>query len=217
MSDGPDIPESSDRRLNRAVAASVVILSVAMALTHIKDDNIVQAMQASQAAQIDLWNEYQATRLKLHMEEIATADRARADPGAAAAIARYTREAADLKAKALGAKADYDAAGYRDDQFDLADGFASIALAVTAIAALVTSWRLLWFGWGSAAMALLFSIAGFARLPLHPDLVIGWLTRSQTGRGSIGLSRSVSWRAGPVTRWCDPPSPCRSRRPASRR
>jgi hypothetical protein len=176
MSDAPDLPQSEDRKLNRAVAATVVLMSVAMAITHIKDDNIVQAMQAAQAAQIDSWNEYQATRLKLHMEEIAAAQGGGDRQRAMAAMARYDRESALLKAQARSAKADYDAAGYRDDQFDLADGFASIALAVTAIAALVTSRRLLWFGWGSAAFALLFSVAGFAHMPIHPDIVIGWLT-----------------------------------------
>jgi len=176
MSDAPDIPEAHDRRLNRAVAITVVILSVAMAITKIKDDNIVQTMQAAQAAQIDTWNQYQATRLKLHMEEIAQAGGGADVPRATGAIAKYARESAGLKTQALAAKADYDAAGYRDDQFDLSDGFASIALAVTAIAALIESWGLLSVGWGAGVIGLLFSIAGFAHLPLHPDTIIGWLS-----------------------------------------
>lgn len=173
MSDTPDIPESANKRLNRAVAITVVILSVAMAMTKIKDDNIVQAMQAAQAAQIDTWNEYQATRLKLHFEEIAATS---GGAEARARIAKYEAESQALKAKALAAKADYDKAGYRDDQFDLADGFASIALASTAIAALAESWWLLGFGWGASALALLFSVAGFAELPIHPDALIAFLT-----------------------------------------
>ena len=55
MSEGIDIPESKDRRLNRMVATTVVALSVVMAVGKIKDDNICQAMQADQASKIDLW------------------------------------------------------------------------------------------------------------------------------------------------------------------
>ncbi len=170
----PDIPEASNRKLNRAVATTVVILSIAMALTKIKDDNIVQAMQADTAAKIDYWNEYQASRIKLHVEEVAL--RTRADPDTARAIAKYEHESAGLKGQALAAAADYDKQGYRDDQFDLSDGFSSIALAVTAISALIESWGLLGLGWAAAALGLTFSVAGFAGLPLHPDMLVAFLT-----------------------------------------
>jgi hypothetical protein len=181
VSDAPEPPELEegdvhDKRLNRAVAATVVILSVSMALVNIKDGNIVQNMQAAQADQVDTWNEYQATRLKLHMEEIAAAG------GGAGAIrtrreaAKYAEESAALKVRATAARGIYDQNNYRDDQFDLSDGLASIALATTAIAALVELWGLLYFGWATGALSILFAIAGFAQLPIHPDMVIGWLT-----------------------------------------
>ena len=176
MSDAPDLPESSDRRLNRAVAGTVVLLSVAMAIMNIKDGNIVQNMQAAQATQIDAWSEYQATRIKLRVEEVAAAGSGGAAPRAAAEMARYARESASLKQAAQAARADYDRNGFRDDQFDLAEGFGSIALASTAIAALAETWWLLFFGWGSAALAVLFGVAGFAQLPIHPDLIVGFLT-----------------------------------------
>ena len=176
MSDVADMPEARDKWLNRAVAITVVSLSVAMALSKIKDDNIVQAMQADQAVQIDTWNEYQATRLKLHMEEIAGAGGGAAAARAGGEIARYSREASGLKAQALATKADFDRASYRDDQFDLADGFASIALACAAISALAETWWLLGFAWGAGAVSLLFSVAGFAELPIHPDRLIAFLT-----------------------------------------
>ncbi len=181
MSEAPDLPEPDaaeihDKRLNRAVAMTVVVLSVSMALVNIKDGNIVQNMEAAQAAQLDSWNEYQSTRLKLHMEEIAVAA-----PGADVArakteIAKYTAESVRLKAQATAAKDDYDHNNFRDDQFDLYDGLASIALATTAIAALVELWGLLYFGWAAGALSILFSVAGFAQLPIHPDLIIGFLT-----------------------------------------
>ena len=172
--EAPEIPQSGNRNLNRAIATTVVILSVAMALTKIKDDNIVQAMQADTAAKIDYWNEYQASRIKLHVEEVSL--RARPDPETVKAIAKYQSESAGLKAQALASAADYDKQGYRDDQFDLSDGFSSIALAVTAISALIESWGLLYVGWAAAALGITFSVAGFAGLPLHPDMLVAFLT-----------------------------------------
>jgi hypothetical protein len=174
----PEIEESliHDKRLNRAVATTVVILSVSMALVNIKDGNIVQNMQAAQATQIDSWNEYQATRLKLHMEEMALASGASSAEHAQSEIAKYTKESADLKAQAQAARDDYDHNNYRDDQFDLSDGLASIALATTAIAALVETWWLLFFGWGAGSLSILFMVAGYAQLPIHPDAIISFLT-----------------------------------------
>lgn len=181
MSEAPDIPEIEeseihDKKLNRTVATTVVILSVTMALTNIKDGNIVQNMQAAQATQVDSWNEYQATRLKLHMEEIAEAQGGPGAARASAAIAKYAKESVALKAQALAAKDDYDHNNYRDDQFDLSDGLASIALATTAISALVELWGLLYVGWAAGALSILFMVAGFAQLPIHPDAIIGFLT-----------------------------------------
>ena len=179
-----DVPESSNRRFNRMVATTVVMLSVAMALGNIKDGNIVQAMQADTATKIDSWNEYQATRIKLHVDEAAAASLAVAGTPAAQAaatsrsdeIARYDRESKALKAQALAADADYDRQGYRDDQFDLAEGFSSIALAVAAIAALTEGLPLLIFAWVAAGFGLAFEISGFASLPLHPGALVDFLT-----------------------------------------
>jgi hypothetical protein len=181
MSEAPDIPEIEDseihdRRLNRTVATTVVILSVSMALTNIKDGNIVQNMQQAQATQVDIWNEYQATKLKLHMEEIAEAQGGPAAGRATREVAKYTKESAGLKAAALAAKADYDANNYRDDQFDLSDGLASIALATTAISALVELWWLLYVGWLAGGLSILFMVAGYAQLPIHPDMIVRFLT-----------------------------------------
>ena len=181
MTEAPEMPEIEeseihDKRLNRAVATTVVVLSVTMALVNIKDGNIVQNMQQAQATQVDTWNEYQATRLKLHMEEIAEAQGGPAAARATQAIAKYTNESANLKAAALAAKDDYDHNNFRDDQFDLSDGLASIALATTAISALVELWWLLYVGWITGGLSVLFMVAGFAQLPIHPDAIIGFLT-----------------------------------------
>ena len=182
MSEVADIPEASDKRLNRMVATTVVALSVVMAVGKIKDDNIVQAMQADQAAKIDLWNEYQATRIKAHDREIEAALLGRLAPAAtelataSSETRHYHAEANALRAQAQAAERDYDVAGRRDDQFDLSDGFLSIAVAVAAIAALVESLWVLGVAWVSAGFGLLFLIAGFAELPIHPDALVNFLT-----------------------------------------
>ena len=179
MSDVPEIPESRDRTLNRLVGATVVVISIMMALGNIKDGNIVQAMQGDQASKIDLWNEYQATKLKAHLSEDTAATLAALGKPSdvhTAAGARYRRETGDLSAKAKAAEADYDIQGRRDDQFDLAEGFNSIALAVSGIAALTESRSLLTVGWIAAAAGALFLIAGFAQLPIHPDALVAFLT-----------------------------------------
>jgi hypothetical protein len=41
------------RTLNRAVAVTVVVISIFVAVSKIKDDNIVQAMQAAKADVLD--------------------------------------------------------------------------------------------------------------------------------------------------------------------
>ncbi len=177
-----ELPAIKDRRLNHMVVTTVVMLSVVMAVGKIKDDNIVQAMQADQATKIDTWTQYQATEIKAHDQAIAAELLGRSATGAALAAAatsedaRYKAEAKDIKTKAAAAEADYNVQGYRDDQFDLSDGFLSIALAVSAIAALAESFGLLYLAWGSSALGLLFLVAGFAQLPIHPDALVAFLS-----------------------------------------
>ena len=61
--------DGSDKRLNNLVAVTVVILSVFMAVAKIKDDNVTQAMQKAKQESVDAWAEYQASRIKLHVDE----------------------------------------------------------------------------------------------------------------------------------------------------
>ena len=145
--------EAKDRRLNRQVAISVVIFSVAAGLCNIKDGNIVQAMQQAQSASIDRWNEYQATRTKLHLEETArqtivalAVDPTRARPvltTADAAIAKYRAEAPGIAADAKQQAALYDALNVHDDQFDAADASLATAISIAAVTALTERRRLL--------------------------------------------------------------------------
>jgi hypothetical protein len=176
-----------DKRLNNLVAVTVVILTVFMAITKTKDDNINQAMQKAKADAVDAWAEYQFARVKLHVDEnglnqlrlVETSgqiDKAVAAKQAAeydADIKKYQDRSKETKAKAERLEAEYDRLNFRDDQFDMSDVFLSIAVAVSAVAALVDSFALLYFAWSSGALGVSFGIAGFAGLGFRPE----WLAQ----------------------------------------
>ena len=180
-----DLPIDGDnKRLNRSVAMTVVVLSVFLGLCHIKDDNIVQAMQQSKADAVDTWGEYQASKTKLHITEGAAGqlavlgelahDRAAvvAQSGRLAAeIARYKAEIPELRVKARGFEAAYDAMNYHDDQFDAADALVGIAVSVAAVAALAESWWALGAAWVFGALGMVMGVAGFAGWSIHPDFL----------------------------------------------
>jgi hypothetical protein len=182
-----DLPQSSDRTLNRLVALTVVILSVFMGLANIKDDNLVQAMQLAKSDAVDTWSEYQASRTKLHVAETARVEMAliagpTPSPSAAGAlrdmdaqIAKYTAEAPRLRQTAQADEARYDALNVHDDQFDLSDALISIAVSLAAVAALAESRPLLGVCWAAGALGLLFGIAGFAGWSLHPNALAALL------------------------------------------
>jgi len=181
-----DESEGNDKQLNKLVAVTVVILSVFMAISKIKDDNIVQAMQKAKADSVDAWAEYQAARIKLHVEENSLAtfrlleplpiDKAFAAKQIAeyeADIKKYQARSAETMKKAKDLEAEYDRLNFRDDQFDLSDAFLSIAIAVAAVAALTELFWLLCVAWFSGALGLAFGVAGFAGVNLRPE----WLAQ----------------------------------------
>src|SRR6185295_11373255 len=87
--DAPEVPDRGDP-LHNAVAVSVALLAAFMAVTKVKDDNIVQAMLQHKSDAVDTWGEYQAKKIKHHLVELGR-DQARilklsAPPAAAATI-----------------------------------------------------------------------------------------------------------------------------------
>lgn len=181
-----DEAEGDDRRLNRLVAVTVVILTVFMAISKVKDDNIVQAMQKAKSESVDAWAEYQAARIKLHVEESRLATfrlfeplnvdktfAARQIAEYEADIKKYQARSAETMKKAKDLEVEYDRLNFRDDQFDMSDAFFSIAVALAAVAALTEMFWLLVVAWGSGAVGLMFGIAGFAGFNLRPE----WLAQ----------------------------------------
>ena len=177
----------ASRRLEVIVAVTVVILSVFMAISKVKDDNINQAMQKAKADSVDAWAEYQFARVKLHVDEnglnqlrllestgqINKELAAKQTAEYEADIKKYEGRSKETRAKAEKLEAEYDQLNFRDDQFDMSDVFLSIAVAISAVAALVDSYALLYFAWSSGGVGLLFGIAGFAGWNLRPE----WLAQ----------------------------------------
>jgi hypothetical protein len=181
--------EGDDRRLNNLVAITVVFLTVFMAVSKTKDDNINQAMQKAKAESVDAWTEYQAARIKLHVDENGLSmlrlletggqiDKTLAARQAAeyeADIKKYQERSKETRAKAERLEAEYEKLNYRDDQFDMSDAFLSIAIALAAVAALVDSFWLLCVAWGSGAFGLLVGGAGFLGFNLRPEWIASLL------------------------------------------
>ena len=183
-----DVPvEGGNRRLNRLVAITVVLLAMFLGLGRIKDDNIIQAMQQTKADAVDSWNEYQDTKLKLKIDEasamtLALASRTPLNQDFLAAqttanarrIVKYHREIPKLQAQARSHEALYEVLNVTDDQFDAADALISIAVSAAAVASLAESLGMLVFAWaiGGAGMAMTF--AAFCHWTIHPTF-LAWL------------------------------------------
>ncbi|HMJ42866.1 MAG TPA: DUF4337 family protein, partial [Pseudolabrys sp.] len=86
---------------------------------------------------------------------------------------KYEGRSKETRAKAEGLEKEYDRLNFRDDQFDMSEAFLSIAIAVSAVAALVDSFPLLYVAWGSGGLGIFFSICGFAGLGFRPE----WLAQ----------------------------------------
>lgn len=176
--------EAKDKRLNRAVAITVVSLSVVMGLGNIKDGNIVQNMDQAKADSVDRWNEYQATKTKAHIARTARTQIAilGTSPTTAAAarpalatldadLAKYAAEAPAIARQAKQLSDRYDALNVHDDQFDASEALLSTAISIAAVAALVESDWVLVGAWLFAVCGLAMSVCGFAGLPFHPDFL----------------------------------------------
>jgi hypothetical protein len=175
----------AQRTLSRHVAVTIILLSVFMAITKVKDDNIVQAMQQAKADVVDSWAEYQAAKFKQHMaDEAVGRDVVLATvPGIDLAVVKadkireqtasdkYQVRAGELMAKARAAEAKVEQLGRQDDQFDMSDTLLAIALAIGASAILVESYLVLAASWTLGAAGVVMGFVGF----IGGSLRIEWL------------------------------------------
>jgi ribosomal protein S13 len=183
--------EARASRLNMTVAVTVALLSTFMGICKVKDDNIVQAMQQSQANKLDHWSFYQARNIR---EEVAKATlvqlrlaaasaQAAAQEGYRNAIASYEAVSADqhkkkeeLRLLAEQDQKDYDSANFRDDQFDLSDAFLAITVALLAVTSLTQQRWLYAAAMVPAFFGVLMGLAGLCGWPIHPSWLVGLLT-----------------------------------------
>jgi hypothetical protein len=178
-------------RLNACVALTVAILATFLGVCNVKDDNVVQAMQAAQAEKIDMWGFYQARNIReevaiatIEQLQLARAGRPEAEhPRYDVSIAKYESIAqgqnakkADLRSAAEAAQKRYDELNYKDDQFDLAEASIAIAIALLAVTALTHLWWLFWVALLPSAFGVVMGAAGLLGWKFHPDFLIQPLT-----------------------------------------
>jgi hypothetical protein len=166
--------------LNAVVAISVAVTATCSALFHVKDENISEKMSHVQAKSVDAWAYYQAKGTKQNIAEAAL-DNLRLEreltPGLSAdakgllerkvaayeeKVRHYEGEKEQIKATAEGLEEEYDRLEARDDQFDMAEATASVAIALLGITALTQRRRLLYLAWAFAGIGILIGAVGFA-------------------------------------------------------
>ena len=178
-----------DSRLNGFIALFVAVVATFMALCNVKDGNVVQAMQQSQAKAVDQWAYYQSKSTKQHIAENAVEmlrvqldmspglkpeARAKVEARIAAqevAARKYEQEKEQIKAEAERAAKDYDAMNVHDDQFDLAEACLSVAVALAGVTALTRKRWLFAVAGAFAGIGFIFGLAGFLHWNLHSEVM----------------------------------------------
>ncbi|NML85423.1 DUF4337 domain-containing protein [Polaromonas sp.] len=186
-----DTAFSRFRKLNQCVAITVALLATFMGICKVKDDNIVQSMQQAQANKLDHWNFYQARNIReevargtlLQLRLAAPSQPAAEQASYQKAIAHYEQLTADqaqkkneVKAQAEQDQKDYDAANFRDDQFDLADALLAIAISLLAVTALTHLWWLYFVALVPTGFGVLMGLAGLVGWGIHPEALIRLLS-----------------------------------------
>jgi len=182
---------ASQRRLNACVAVTIALLATFMGICKVKDDNIVQTMQQAQANKLDHWNFYQARNIReevanatlVQLQLAAPSQPASEQPRYQAAITKYEQIAAnqarkkdELKVLAENDQRDYDAANFRDDQFDLADALLAIAIALLAVTALTQLWWLYCLALVPTGFGVFMGLTGLLGWGIHPTALIQLLS-----------------------------------------
>jgi hypothetical protein len=183
--------DRASARLNMLVAITVAILATFMGICKVKDDNIVQSMQQAQANKIDHWAFYQARNIR---EEIAKSSvvqiklamigrRAEEKTAYEEALRSYAaialeqaRKKDELKQQADQDQKDYDAANFRDDQFDLSDALIAIAIALLAVTALTHQRWLYFAALIPTGAGIVMGLSGLLEWSIHPTGLIRLLS-----------------------------------------
>jgi hypothetical protein len=183
--------DRASMRLNMLVAVTVAMLATFMGICKVKDDNIVQAMQAAQTNKIDHWAFYQArnireeiakaTVVQLRLASLSRPATERADYDAAiknyeTIASEQSKKKEELKTQAEQDQKDYDASNFRDDQFDLSDALLAIAISLLAVTALTHQKWLYWLALVPTAYGVFMGLAGLLGWAFHPEAVMRLLS-----------------------------------------
>jgi hypothetical protein len=176
--------EKRKSRLNAWVAVSVAILATFLGICKVKDDNIVQAMQAAQAKSVDSWNWFQAKKIRADVARSVTDQfevmALTASPAVRPAIEKkieaykkqaekQTTELADVEKTAKDAEKEYDRLNLHDDQFDLSDALLAIAISLLALTSLTQKRWLFGIAMVPTVFGVLYGLAGLFNLHIHSD------------------------------------------------
>lgn len=175
-------------RLNTTVAILVSITATIMAISHVKNENIVQRMHENEAETNDAWAYYQAKSMKQSLAEEGL-DRVKLAMGGSQTTSgsiasengelarqvraytekrdKYERDKQDQEKEARGLIAKHAVLQVHHDQLDLTEALLSIALSLFAITALTQKRWVMWFALVLSAIGLLFGIAAFAGWGWH--------------------------------------------------
>ncbi|MRW84137.1 DUF4337 family protein [Pseudoduganella sp. FT26W] len=183
--------QPAGRKLNATVAITVALLATFMGICKVKDDNINQSMQQAQVNRVDHWAFYQARNVREEVAKATVVQLKLAAVGRPAgeqaayqdAIKQYEALALEQGHKKAEAKADaendqklYDAANFKDDQFDLSDALLAIAISLLAITALTQLWALYFVALVPTAFGVLMGLAGLAGWAIHPNALTALLS-----------------------------------------
>jgi len=181
------LEKARESRLNTAIAAFVAVSATFMALSNVKDGNIVQAMAQAQANGVDAWAYYQAKGTKQNLAiaareqiELMRDSTPTASPEVralfekriaeyAALEKKYESEKEEIRRQAEGFQKQYDELNVHDDQFDMAEAILSVAIALFGVTALTRKVWLLGIAIVFAAFGTILGFAGFLGWSLHPD------------------------------------------------
>ena len=185
------LESAAEGGVTAVIALLVAVTATTMAICHIKDSNIVLAMNRVQTKTVDSWSYYQAKSTKQHLAENMLAQirlQMEINPAAPQTVKasleaaqqfyeqqakKYEEERAEIKKESDQLEVEYEHLNGHHDLFDLAEAGFSVSLALYGIAALTRRRWLLFFAILVSGSGLLFGIGGFAGWSLH----LGWLGR----------------------------------------
>jgi hypothetical protein len=183
--------EGRDSHLNTWIAVVVALLATFMGICKVKDDNIVQAMQQAQADRLDHWSWYQSLHLREEIEagkleqlqlsqQVSVSEKKAIFDApianSAKALEHIKQRKEEMSAQAKTDQERYDKLNYSDDQFDLSDAFAALAISLLAISLLVQKQWLFGIALVPAVLGLLMGLSGLLGWHIHPDAIVSLLT-----------------------------------------